>query len=194
MNEIQNPTNELWGRFDHIICPHFLPYAERLDKLERELKRVGIWQHPGFEIVETVPNPYYQYICRRGGAGTRVARGHFLTGPKKINYQINFFDMMKRIQLKGWDKVLLLQDDIVFRKDLNFIKKVIDDTPADYDIVNYDPSRRKGWMGNGRGCWGKYFNLAGEEVQRDWDEETFVRYSAPVYHLSCVGLSKRAID
>lgn len=145
-------------------------------------------------MIETVPNPWYKYICRRGGAGKKLQRGHFLIGPRKINYAMDFFNMMKKMQLKGYNNVLFLQDDVLFHKDLDFIKKLLDNTPEDYDIVNYDPGRGKGWLGNGRGCWGHYYDLKGNEVPRNWDEELFVRYNSVVYRLDCVAMTKRAID
>ena len=39
----------------------------------------------------------------------------------------------------GYKRVLILEDDIVFHKDLNFVAEVVNSTPDDFDVMNYDP-------------------------------------------------------
>ena len=38
----------------------------------------------------------------------------------------------------GYDRILLLEDDSLYYKDLSIIAEYINDLPLDYDIVNFD--------------------------------------------------------
>lgn len=182
----------IWDRFDRIVCLHYLPYKnERFKNIATELKRVGILDNPRFEWGFTTPVKFYDYI--RFPKGT-VRRGSGGVTPGNLSQTINTFIVLKRMQMKGCDSILLLEDDIVFHKDLDFMKSVLDKTPEDADVANYDPFRRKGWNGAGKGYWGHYYDLKGNEVKKDWDGDTFMRYSSVVYHTSCVMMSKRGLD
>lgn len=65
-----------------------------------------------------------------------------------IKYTIDSYALLKRLQFFDYQKVLILEDDIVFHKDLNFVADVVNSTPDDFDVMNYDPlvRRRKDLM------------------------------------------------
>lgn len=56
-----------------------------------------------------------------------------------IKYTIDSFTLLKKLRFFGYEHVLILEDDIIFHKDLNFIREVVESTPKDYDVMNYDP-------------------------------------------------------
>lgn len=178
----------MWEIFDKIICIHYLPYKDdRFENIKEELDRVGILNSPNFEWEFTVPNIYMDYIKfpqgRKGDIKSRALR-----------YALQYYTLIKKLCLLNYNKVLVLEDDIVFHKDLNFIKTLLDSMPPDWDVVNFDPFRRKGWLGNGKGCWGHYYDLRGNEVKQDSAVDLFVRYSSIVYNASCVAFTHKALE
>ena len=56
-----------------------------------------------------------------------------------IKYTIDSFSLLKKLQFHGYGHVLILEDDIIFHRDLNFIQQVVESTPEEYDVMNYDP-------------------------------------------------------
>ena len=180
---------KMWSRFDKIVCIHYLPYMkERYDNCVKELTRVGILDLPQFEWEFTVPNVFNSLIKFPKG---RI--GRFFEVAEK-QYAIQYYTLMKKLLMLGYEKVLILEDDAFFLKDLDKVKEILDATPADWDIVNYSPLRGKGWLGNGKGFWGHYYDLNGNEVDRNWNDGFFVRYHSVVYGTVCNTYTHRAIE
>ena len=127
---------DIWNRFDRIICIHYLPYTERFENIKRELKRVGILDLPQFEWYFTIDNDFYKYVLD-GIPEDKINRKR--VSLSNIKYTIDSFTLLKKLKFHGYGHVLILEDDIVFHKDLNFIREVVNSTPEVYDVMNYDP-------------------------------------------------------
>lgn len=185
---MKNDMENMWNRFDKIVCIHYLLFKEqRFENCKSELERVGILNLPQFEWEFTVPNKFYEYIKFPDKKGS---------GAKKfsLQYTFHYYTLLKKLQYLGYNNVLILEDDIAFRKDLKEIRTLLEATPEDYDIMNYEPFRRKGWKGNGKGCWGKYYDLNGNLVNQNWCEELVMRYNSIIYDTGMIAFSKRCID
>ena len=74
---------------------------------------------------------------------------------------------------------MILEDDIAFHKNLDFIQEVVKSTPEDYDVMNYDPEIL--WNGNSLGLFkvNKYM---------------FKYHAGKIINMSCSALSKKAIS
>lgn len=181
----------IWDRFDKIVCIHYLPYMEeRFGRIKAELDRVGILDCGRFFWELTTPNPIYDYI-RIPSEKNSHDKG--ITKASKV-YTLHYYSLLKKFQLLGYEHVLILEDDIAFRKDVDEISKIVNAAPEDYDILNLDPFRRNGWNGAGKGYWGHYYDLKGNEVKNDWDDGLYMRYDSVVYQTSAMAFSKRGID
>ena len=133
----QNPSaiGQVWDRFDKIVCVHYLPYKDRVDGITEQLKRVGILDNPKFEWCYTVDNKFSRHLLN---AIPQKIDLHNVN-ESNIKYTIDSYVLLKRLQFMGYKRVLILEDDIVFHKDLNFVAEVVDSTPDDFDVMNYDP-------------------------------------------------------
>ena len=153
---------------------HYLPYKERMKPLVDELKRVGIFGLPQFEWHFTVDNDLYRYTLA-GIPDGFIDRSR--VNLSNIKYTIDSFSLLKKLELMGCRRVLILEDDIAFHKDLNFIKSVIGATPRDFDVMNYDPEI----------CDPRGVTKANEYV---------VQYNsdAKIINMSCCALSNKAIS
>ena len=188
----EEEKKHIWDMFDKIVCIHFLPYKnDRLKNIALELKRIGILNSGKFEWEFTVPNKFYDYVKV---PKDKTKHGHGTITPVTRPYAIQYYTLLKKLLYMGYERVLIFEDDVVFRKDVGEIAKIVGETPPDWDIVNYDPFRRMGWLGAGKGYWGHYYDLKGNEVKKDWDGDTFLRYHSVVYQADAMAYTRRAVE
>lgn len=129
-------SNSFWNRFDKIVCVHYLPYKERFENIKRELKRVGILDLPQFEWYYTVDTDFYNYVLD-GIPDDSINRDRVT--PTNIKYTIDSYNLLRKLQFQHYNSVLIIEDDVAFHKDIGFIKEVVESTPKDFDVMNYDP-------------------------------------------------------
>ena len=138
-----------WNIYDKIICIHYLPYRERLTNIQSELKRVGILDLPQFEFYETIDNELYNDILN-GIPGYKIGKTRSYS-PRvhklNINYTIDSYSLLKKLNFYGYERVLIIEDDAVFHSDAKLIFDILNSTPMDFDIVNYDPIKCKNEYG-----------------------------------------------
>ena len=123
---------ELIDYFDHIFILHHLPKASRLVEMKCQLKHLNLdsssdvsWEMTNDDVFsrclyENYKNKFYtltfgQFNC---------AYGHY----KIISDSL----------LLGYDRILILEDDVAFLKDINLIQTYLDNIPKDADIVMFD--------------------------------------------------------
>lgn len=173
----QNVKLTCWSMFDKIICIHYLPYTERFENIKSELKRVGILDLPQFEWYETIDNNYYRYVLN-GSPDNRIDKGQISVNETNINYTIDSYSLLKKLLVKGYERVLIIEDDVVFHKDLGYIFDMIQNTPKDFDIVNYDP-----------------FYPISTLTKVTSNKNRFCKYTdEKIYNTSCIAFSKHAIS
>ena len=123
--------------FDHIYCLHYLPATDRLPKLKEELKQVGIDETASyFSWVYDYPSSLLDLLYK----------------DKKLNMDTALKstsrDYIKRVSLKhyqiakeayalGYKRVLIMENDIRFHKDLEYINKMLSNLP-DADVIMFD--------------------------------------------------------
>ena len=109
-----------WKKYiDHIYCIHYVPYSDRRERLEKELKRVGILDSGIFswQLSYDIPK--------------------FTKNPLEDN-TYNHLQCYCNAKYMGYKKVMILEDDIVFLKDINMIQTLLDNLPNEYDICLFD--------------------------------------------------------
>ena len=124
----QAPEIEWKKYFDHIYCIHYIPYAERYKKCIEELKRVGIRDSGIFSWKLTWDSPIfdrlYDLYPKAPSLGCmKVGLAHYLA--------------IKEAYELGFKRVLILENDNIFLKDVKRIREILDTLP-DKDIVLLD--------------------------------------------------------
>ena len=123
--------------FDHIYCLHYLPASDRFIKMKDELKHVGIDENADyFSWVFDYPSPLMDLVY----------------GDKRLNMssalKSSSRDYIKRVSLKhyeivkeayslGYEKILILENDVRFHRDRTYIKKILSNIP-ETDVVMFD--------------------------------------------------------
>jgi hypothetical protein len=122
--------------FDRIYCIHHLPDKGRMPSLESELRRVGILDSGIFQFVFTTPDPWESRLLEKCPeiAGTRERSSSI----GFLNLGLASARTLREALCIGYRRVLFLEDDIRFLKDLDALDAALAATPDGFDIVQYD--------------------------------------------------------
>ena len=134
-------------KFDAIYCISLADNISRRDDLKKELSRVGILNSNIFHWKITVKNELYKYIWNNPSLKANKWWFH-LTGT--LNCTLEHYAIYKECLALGYKRVLVLEDDIVFLKNIKEIQKAIDNIPENYDILKFN----------------SYFSCKEEELQK----------------------------
>ena len=123
--------------FDHIYCLHYLPSSERLVKLKKELKFVGIDEKADyFSWVYDYPTPLLDlvYSDKRLNmhSALKSSSRDYIKRVSMKHYQI-----VKEAYLLGYERILILENDIRFHRDMNYINTMLQNI-LDTDVVLLD--------------------------------------------------------
>lgn len=114
--------------FDHIYCIHYLPYSNRYQKCLSELERTGIKNSGCFSWKLTWDSQIFDKLYETQKYAPSL-------GCMKVGF--SHYMCIKEAYELGFNKILILENDNVFLKDVDLLEKIVENTP-DYDIVLYD--------------------------------------------------------
>ena len=135
--------------FDHIFCIHYISEdrIERHHQLINELTRVGIYNSGIFSFIYDTDNKFSNILY-----DNKLLLDKF----KCLNYEknskyafrvtINHLQALYVAKLLKYNRILILEDDICFLKDLNQIEKILKNNihsldqynACMYDWIDYD--------------------------------------------------------
>lgn len=121
--------------FDRIWCISFIPYAKRREAIKREFDRIGIAKHPNLQWNLTFDSPYFSLCKRVLDANPSMGR---LLNPTELKCWAGHYSCIKTSAALGDERVLIIEDDSRFLKDLSRMKLILDNMPLDYDVVMFD--------------------------------------------------------
>lgn len=124
-----------WGRwFDSIWCITYTGYPDRMAGIESELKRIGIidsgllrWRLNFPSITDAVMFNFLKANNRTN-----------CTKQSQVSCSLGHYSCIKSAYELGHNRVLIIEDDERFLKDLDGIVGYLSDIPSDADIVNFD--------------------------------------------------------
>ena len=117
--------------FDQIYCIHYLPNAGKRPRLLAELRRVGILDSGIFQMRYTTPSPYDEVIWEK-------EKSKMAPRPCFVNICLEIRKCLAESVALGYKRLLLLEDDVCFLRDLDELQKLLDASPKGYGIVQYD--------------------------------------------------------
>ena len=126
--------------FDKIYCLHLAEREDRHKNLLNELSVVGLFDstniwwtcfRPFSEIagnsITTLKTEYYH---ERSMERNNVMAGVF-------NCALEHYTIVKQSYLRGFDNILIMEDDIKFDVDKSVLEKAISLIPNDYDLIRF---------------------------------------------------------
>jgi GR25 family glycosyltransferase involved in LPS biosynthesis len=117
-----------WKKFDRIYCIHYLPYTDRFRKCMSELERVGIKGSGVFSWRLTWDSPIFDKLYEICDAAPSL-------GCMKVGF--SHYQCIKEAYELGFKRILILENDNIFLKDLDKLEEIMNDLP-DSDIVLLD--------------------------------------------------------
>lgn len=123
--------------FDHIYCLHYLPATDKYQKIKDELKHIGIDDESNyFSWVYDYPSPMLDivYSDKRLNMDTAL-KSSSRDYAKRVS--MKHYQIAKEAYSLGYERILILEDDIKFHRDHAYIKKMLSNMP-DTDIVMFD--------------------------------------------------------
>ena len=126
-----------WNKyFDRIYCIHFVQYTKRRQLLEFELNRVGILNSGIFQYQFTDRSNIKLCEC----VLTKLPYSNIIRNYTYISVILGHYYCIRQAYTKGYERILILEDDVRFLKDLNLIQQILQNKPKDGNIILYDKS------------------------------------------------------
>ena len=171
------PMEVKWNKyFDAVYCISLADNIQRRDDLARELKRVGI-KKCFWKI--TVRNEFYRLIWTNPRFRVEKWWMH-LEGP--LNATLAHYEVMKEALALGYKRILILEDDVRFLKNLKDIEEALGNMPA-CDIALLDKCIPFGKE--------RYFSeLEKSQVNDYWLDFANVK----LWSAACYAVSAKAMD
>lgn len=170
--------------FDHIYCLHYLPDQERLPKIKSELKRVGIDENAYyFSWVYDYPSPILDLIFEDKRLNIDVSlRSSGRPYIKRVS--LKHYEIAKDAYENGYERILVLEDDVRFHKSLDYITKMLENIP-DTDLVMFDKMTSSSFKDN----------LKYKERLRGLEDDTLYCGMAGIFFIfaSCYSINRKAM-
>lgn len=123
--------------FSHIYCLHYLSDNKRLPKLKSELERVGIDENADyFSWVYDYPSPLLDLVFQNEKLNLSLAvRSSSRPYIKRV--ALKHYEIIKDAYEKGYERILILENDIRFHNDIDYINQMLENIPGT-DVVMFD--------------------------------------------------------
>lgn len=168
--------------FDRIWCISYTGFPERYAEIESELGRVGILDSGIFNWQRTIPSIFndilYDATKKRGLNDCR--------SKSSLSCLLGHYSCVKASLGLGDRRVLILEDDVRFLKDIDTISRRLDDVPGDSDIVLFD------WFATYTGNYAQDSHEY-ERMKSDRVNGSYSRYNH-LFGASCYMLSSRSME
>lgn len=177
--------------FDHVYCVSFAPYLQRRERLVEELKRVEIIDKSldsdtdsFFSFHLTVDNPFEQLLLTHPEFSWPKNNMRFNKGA--LSLALGHYSVMKEAKVLNYKRILVIEDDIVFLKDKDKLKNILEYFPTDGDIVMLDKvtPTPQAWaldIANNRDSSGMYVTLSPNDIL--WTTSCFALTTKAMSHI-----------
>ena len=121
--------NKLNNVFDKVYVIHCIENEERLNNIQFQVKNSGL----DLEIHETCYFPWSQQAVN----GLILSnRGRYVVNGSEFNLTREFYSIIKRSYLKGYNHILIFEDDFNLMKN-EYLNDFVDHIPEDFDIIQF---------------------------------------------------------
>lgn len=119
-----------WAKyFDKIYCINFCQFTERKQLMQFQLNRVGILKSGIFEWYTTYQTNFnfYNYLKTK-----------YPYIVHNVSLMFGHYNCVREALYNRYERILILEDDARFLKDLDLIEKILENKPEDADLILYD--------------------------------------------------------
>jgi len=139
-----------WDKlFDKMYCIHYLPYKDRIEKTKNELSYAGILDSKNFEWFYTTDNIAYDMLYKKmldmgmifkmdETDHTKPIVEGYIKNERVFNLAMNVVNLLQQAYLLGYERILVIEDDIAFLKNKRMLDDIFHSYPLDYDLVSME--------------------------------------------------------
>jgi GR25 family glycosyltransferase involved in LPS biosynthesis len=138
-------TQRFIDYFDRIYLLTMANRKERKNCVLKQFKEIGIYDEligsGKFEIVETVKLPISQHAINLLGQSEDIDFTYNEANVHRIGQFMcasEHYKMIKRSLINGYQRILILEDDVCFIKDFKYIMKALIEAPNDFNILHME--------------------------------------------------------
>lgn len=126
--------------FQKIYCIHLSNSKKRYESIQSEFKRLGIEDQ--VQIWWTVKNP----ILKTVGDNLEILHTRFYDDIRPNNdylygavfdITLNHYTIIKQAYLRGFENIMILEDDFRFIDDISAVEKAFQIIPNDWDVLKF---------------------------------------------------------
>ena len=163
-------------KFDKIYVIHLAERPYRYESMMTEFQNIGIEEK--VEVWWTCKRE----ISNQIGDNIKTLRTSFYEQKRQLcenvygsvfNCSLEHYTIIKQAYLRGFESILIMEDDISFIKDKSFFEKCVELMPHDYDIVKFHNTRA---------------------INRDIDTIKYIKSNFYVHSTLCYALSRRGMQ
>lgn len=120
--------------FDAVYCINCITLQRRARDIMEELKRVGVANHKNFVFRQTLESPWNNVFL----TWLRQCKLTNMQKPGELSLAFGHYFCLKHAKQNCFKKILILEDDVRFLKDLDLIEAILSGAPEDAELVHYD--------------------------------------------------------
>lgn len=132
--KLNSPFAKLYECFGDAI--YVLTLSNRQDRTQgiiNQLRNIGMDNMNEVNFIYATPFPYNNLIAN---AFNTTKKGKF-TKPNEYDCSRNHYSIVRQAYDRGYDKVLVIEDDVRFLNDVDLFIKTIDDMPKQADVFQF---------------------------------------------------------
>lgn len=120
-------------KFEHIFCLNLSHRDDRRHKMIAQLDDLGVLHSPKFSWHISTSH-LHSGLMAKAVINAKVGNFSF---PNELNCAREHWTMVKQAYDFGYQNVLIIEDDVLIIKNLDFIGEVLDNIPEDYDLLQF---------------------------------------------------------
>lgn len=175
--------DKIWkDTFDHVYLISYAPYKDRRDAVLKEIERVGLRQERLFSIHYTFKNYFDTLLLEH--PSLQIQQKNVRFNRSALNLALGHYSIMKESLALGYKRILIMEDDVAFLKDLDTLERIMSNYPVGQDIVLFDkvcPMHMKE----------KYEDMLTKKIN-DWYAP--YDHSMVLWTTSCLGLETKGME
>jgi GR25 family glycosyltransferase involved in LPS biosynthesis len=178
-----NDVEELKLPFEKIYCLHLSESKNRYNEVLKEFKKINLVNEVDFwytckkpinenigNSIQSLHDKYYNKLMKNN---------KYIYGAV-FDCSYNHYSIIKQSYIRGFDSILIIEDDIHFNDNIELLNNIINNIPNDYDVLKFYNTK---CLVNDNKASDDYFELLNENNYKNYYHSTL-----------CYALSRKGME
>lgn len=123
--------------FDHVCVITHCKSPQRQQLMKYQIHKIGAEDITEFRYVDSMPNVFKSFSDEIFHNNRCNLEGNEYVNNNCLSCYLNHYWAIKTSYERGFNNVLILEDDVYFINNMNMIKQTFDNIPKDYKIIKF---------------------------------------------------------